>query len=291
MNWTQAVSLIDNFSPRDIAEIAVINGRVIVASGHGGGSNDYRDFWRGADPAISSAGLAQIIAHPNAPFPAYARLAVIGDRILAISNLFHYSDDGGANWTLVSGTTPLGSDYSAFKALTVDDRAWLVGPGIIRSVNADGDDWQTVDAAPAYGDLNDFGVAVFGSGLLVFGGDWNVANVPVESGYTTKRSSPYYYLRSSAGVWTEHVAPFGPRMWPACAAHEGKVVMFGGYNNQLQLDWNDTWLFDGAWSRLNTASVPSARHGASLVSHYGRVLCVAGKGTSHQRDVWVLNLD
>lgn len=77
-------------------------------------------------------------------------------------------------------------------------------------------------------------------------------------------------------------------MWPACAAHSGGVVMFGGFNNQTSLDWNDTWLFDGSWKQVVTASAPVARHGASLISHNGRVLCVAGKGASHYRDVWVL---
>lgn len=284
-NWLQLTSAAA-FGPRDTAAVFSWNGRLWLSNGYVvGGSGGYRDLWR------SGNGVTWTLVHGATPYPQYSFIAPFNGELWAISNEIWKSSNGAA-WTQVSSVVPWasGSWYGAL----------LVHGGKLRLITSVGGVWSSPDgtnwtedlASAPFGSRGSFSAAVLGGKMIVVGGFKLVANVPPEVGYPGYTTLNDVWSSTDGITWDCETpeAPWSPRAWVGLCTHLDELYLHGGYDNINGANLGDTWASsDGrTWRKVVTSNYPSPRHFPSMLSHNGRLLCIAGNAWPTMNDVWAL---
>jgi N-acetylneuraminic acid mutarotase len=198
----------------------------------------------------------------------------------------------GTDWAQQS---PLSSPLPRGQAVleTLNGTAMLFGgyppPGIAPIVYQDtwtwdGGVWTPLEPTQYPPGRGGASAATLGGLTVVFGGDPVAATQ-----FLTDTWSWDGMTWRQANVTTAQSPP--GRAWATAATLENRVILFGGFDDQL-VDLNDTWAFDGAnWSQLTPQNSPTARDTAAMATIGDTIVLFGGTADGLQNfgDTWTWN--
>jgi hypothetical protein len=280
---------------RDSARTFWWRGRQWISNGYQYGGAAVRDLM------ASNNGSDWFTVNASTPYPAYSPIAPHGDKLFIVGTDKVRTTVDGVNYTTVLDPTPFSGLFAEAPFIgnfvaageTVPKMYLFLAGGIHYSV--DGTSWSTATPPWPSTYLNCAGI-VYNGKVYIMGGDITQANTPVEAGDNAKTSLNVVWSSDKPEdptSWVETQAPWNPRMWPSLAVLDGEVWMTGGYSNTQQLNYADTWRFDGTnWRKAWVTADFTSRHAATMFPMNGFIFMVAGNRnpdvTSTMSDVWVL---
>ncbi len=306
------------FSPRDSAKGTVFKGKMWLSNGYYHGNVNIRDLWNSADGVLwnqvhstislpvlprdpelqATAGDGRTEAPPaqmgefelaETPYDMYAEVAAFRDRLWAVKSSVWSSADGIA-WTRVLKDPPFRGCSELF---VWREKLWaLAGSSVWNTDN--GEEWNRVAADLPWGGRGAFAFALFDDHLWIMGGTIRKPNDPPEKGYPNNTTLNDVW-RSPDGMEWEQVlekAPWAPRQWVKAAAYDGRLWIFGGYDNVNGANLGDVWhTRDGrTWERFLPDPPWTPRHEPTLFLFDGSLFLVAGNSWPVRNDVWRLTL-
>ena len=203
-----------------------------LCNGYYHGNVDIRDLWNSADGETWSLVLKET------PFDAYAEVAEFGGKLWAVKQSIWSSPDG-VHWTCVREKAPFGGCSELF---IFRDKMWAFNGSVIYRT-ANGEDWELVADKLPLGGRGASAFTIHEDQLWVMGGSIHKKNDPPEKGYpeTTTLNDVW---RSADGISWEQVlaqAPWSTRMWFKAASYDGRLWIFGGFDNANHKNLGDIW--------------------------------------------------
>jgi len=251
----------------------------------------YGDVWSSAD------GVAWQEEVADAPWGARTRTAgvVFDGKIWIIGGVTGYnagelsdvwSSSDGINWTQVTPDAGFSPRFEHY-VVAHDGKLWVIGGRDYANTAEVRSTWSSPDGINWTQEAADAGRNVAGRALTHDGRIWHLGGFAARASWTTNGAD-----------WTDatNTAAFGERVYPAVAAHDGKMWLISGSDNAISQynELPDIWSSaDGVnWALVSNDAGFNPVAGGQAVSHQGKLWLLGGGGGFGSSwttdDVWVL---
>lgn len=280
---------------RDSARSFPYNNRQWISNGYVYGGGARRDLY------VSGSGYDWSVVNSATPYPAYSPIVPHDGKLFIVGPQKVQTTFDGLSFTTISETSPIRGYFEEAPIIgdfvasgeTAAKIYLFLSDGVRYSEN--GTTWSNAAAPWDSSYLNYVGIAFNGT-VYIMGGDVTQANHPAEAGDPGKTSVNHVWSSDKPedpNSWVMTPAPWNARMWPSLAVHEDAIWMTGGYSNVIDINYSDTWRFDGStWRKIWTERDYPSRHAATMYSMNGELFMVAGNRNPDvgqtMSDVWVL---
>ncbi len=291
--WSQLIVNGGNpVSARDSGLGFKLNDRLFLSNGYMPGGNNIRDLWRSADE-----GGSWTLVNGATPYEVYSAIATLDNAIFAVGTRVWRSVNGGSSFSDL-GAGPQQTVDTDARIVQINSTFYLIS-GAATKVwkSVDLVSWSALDV-PGWGPAQRGSCAIAGykNRVYLLTGNSNVANVPVEGGYTWGKTITDVWSMGEDEVWRqEPTPPWTGRWWPTAIEGMGYLWLYGGYRNRSvpQINYAELWRMDsdGNWTPFTVSGAPGPRHAPTLWFSNGKLIVGFGNnnppGTT-QNDVWAL---
>ncbi len=270
------------FSPRDSAKGCIFKDKMWLSNGYYHGNVNIRDLWNSTD------GKTWNLVLEDTPYDIYAEIVEFKGKLWAIGRNSVWSSPDGSEWTRVVEDTP----FFPAELFVFRGKMWVLSGSAVWTTD-DGENWERLEGEIPL-PRGAFAFAIYDDHLWIMGGTIRQPNDPPEKGYPNSTSLNDVW-RSADGIAWEKVlaeAPWAPRRWFKAAAYDGRLWIFGGFDNVNYANFNDVWhTQDGKnWERFEPQAPWSERHEPTVFLFENSLYLVAGNSWPVLNDVWRLQL-